>query len=66
MMLSEHEKNGVKMHMGRRFTEVKGSDGKATSVVLDDGTEIETDLVLLGIGVLPATKFLQGSGIELD
>ena len=66
MMLSEHEKNGVKMHMGRKFTEIKGADGKATSVVLDDGTEIEADLVLLGLGVLPATKFLQGSGIELD
>ena len=66
MFLSEHEKNGVKMHMGRKFTEIKGTNGKATAVVLDDGTEIETDLVLLGIGVLPATKFLQGSGVELD
>jgi NAD(P)H-nitrite reductase large subunit len=66
MMLAEHEKNGVKMHMSRKFTEIKGSDGKASAVVLDDGTEIEADLVLLGIGVLPSTKFLQGSGIELD
>ena len=54
------------MHMSRKFTEIKGSDGKASAVVLDDGTEIEADLVLLGIGVLPSTKFLQGSGIELD
>lgn len=58
MFLSEHQNNGVKMHMGRKFTEIKGVDGKATAVVLDDGTEIETDLVLLAIGVLPATKFL--------
>ena len=52
--------------MGRKFTEIKGADGKATGVVLDDGSTIDADFVLVSIGVLPATKFLQGSGIELD
>jgi len=66
MLLSEHQKNGVHLHMGRKFTEIKGADGKATGVVLDDGSTIDADFVLVSIGVLPATKFLQGSGIELD
>jgi apoptosis-inducing factor 3 len=66
MLLSEHEKNGVHLHMGRKFTEIKGADGKANAIILDDGTKIDADLVLMSIGVLPATKFLQGSGIELD
>jgi NADPH-dependent 2,4-dienoyl-CoA reductase/sulfur reductase-like enzyme len=35
-------------------------------VVLDDGTQIEADIVLIGTGVLPATKFLKDSGIQLD
>ena len=47
MMLAEHEKNGVKMHMSRKFTEIKGSDGKASSVVLDDGTEIESTRTIM-------------------
>lgn len=66
MFYAEHEKNGVKMHLGRKFTEIKGSGDQAQSVVLDDGTEIEADLILVGTGVLPATKFLEGSGIKLD
>jgi apoptosis-inducing factor 3 len=66
MLISEHEKNGVKLHMGRKVTEIRGADGNATSVILDDGTELAADLVLVGAGVLPATKFLQGSGIEVD
>ncbi len=66
MFAAEHEKNGVKLHMSRRVTEIKGNNGVATSVVLDDGTEIEGDLILMGAGVLPATKFLEGSGIKVD
>lgn len=66
MFKAEHEKNGVVLHLGRKITEIKGTDGKATQVVLDDGTVLDTDLVLVGAGVLPATKFLQGSGVEVD
>lgn len=55
------------MHLGRKITEIKGTDGKANQVVLDDGTVLQdTDLVLVGAGVLPATKFLEGSGVEVD
>lgn len=66
MFLNEHQKNGVQCHMGRKVVEIKGSGDEAKSVVLDDGTEIPADLVLVGAGVLPATKFLEGSGIEVD
>ena len=54
-MAAEHEKNGVKLHTKRTVKEIKGNGDKATSVVLDNGTEIEADLVLIGIGVAPAT-----------
>lgn len=48
------------------MTEIKGSGNQAKSVVLDDGTELSSDLILVGAGVLPATKFLEGTGIKLD
>lgn len=34
------------------------------SVVLKDGTEIPADVVVLGVGVRPATEFLKGSNLE--
>jgi NADPH-dependent 2,4-dienoyl-CoA reductase/sulfur reductase-like enzyme len=66
MFLAEHEKNGVKMFMSKKLKEIRGEGDQAKTVVLEDGTEIEADLVLVGTGVLPATKFLEGSGIQLD
>ena len=65
-LASEHAKNGVKLHPGRRVAEIKGNGTTATTVVLDNGTELTADLILVGAGVLPATKFLQGSGITMD
>lgn len=63
---SEHVKAGVKLHSKKKATEIKGAGTSASTVVLNDGTEIEADLVIVGAGVLPATKFLDGSGIEVD
>jgi NAD(P)H-nitrite reductase large subunit len=66
MFVNEHEKNGVKLHTKVGVSSINGADGKVTGVVLSDGTEIPADLVLCAIGVQPATKFLEGSGIKTD
>ncbi len=34
--------------------------------MLDDGTRLKADLLLLGAGVFPATKFLADSGLQMD
>lgn len=36
------------------------------TVVFDDGSRLATDLVVVGIGVVPSTNWLEGSGVELD
>ena len=43
------------------------SDGKdhVERVVLADGGTVDADIVVVGIGVVPNTQWLQGSGIEL-
>ena len=69
MLASEHEKAGVKLHMGAKVAEViKNDKGKATGVVLGDGTTINCSLVIVGAGVRPATKWLERSetGIKTD
>jgi NADPH-dependent 2,4-dienoyl-CoA reductase/sulfur reductase-like enzyme len=62
------EKNGVKFHMNAAVDKATPSaaDGsKVGAVLLKDGTTLEADIVVEGVGVSPATKFLQGSGVEL-
>ncbi|HCB34581.1 MAG TPA: FAD-dependent oxidoreductase, partial [Acidimicrobiaceae bacterium] len=38
----------------------------ATAVRLTDGTVLPADVVVVGIGVVPATGWLAGSGLALD
>ncbi|KUI26043.1 pyridine nucleotide-disulfide oxidoreductase [Mycobacterium sp. IS-1496] len=60
-----HRAEGVDVRCGVGVAEVKGQD-RVQSVVLSDGTEVEADLVVVGIGSRPATDWLDGSGITLD
>lgn len=56
------EKNGVKFKMGASVEGAKPSSGdssKVGSVELKDGTSLEADLVIEGVGVKPATGFLR-------
>jgi NADPH-dependent 2,4-dienoyl-CoA reductase/sulfur reductase-like enzyme len=70
-----HRAEGVDVRTGVGVAEVSGAAGPATSgsgeghvqrVVLTDGTELDADLVVVGIGSRPATEWLDGSGIEVD
>ncbi|HET7583918.1 MAG TPA: FAD-dependent oxidoreductase [Gemmatimonadaceae bacterium] len=56
-----HEQRGVIFHMGRTVRAVGLSD-----VTLDDGTWLEADLVVAGIGVRPAVELAEGAGLTVD
>jgi apoptosis-inducing factor 3 len=58
----EHEKEGTTFKLKSTVNQFKGKN-KVQSVLLDSREEIETDFVVIGIGVKPATEFL--SGIDL-
>jgi NADPH-dependent 2,4-dienoyl-CoA reductase/sulfur reductase-like enzyme len=60
-----HRAEGVDVRCGVGVAEV-GGDERVEKVVLNDGTELDTDLVVVGIGSHPATGWLEGTGIEVD
>ena len=60
-----HQAEGVDVRCGVGVAEVRGTDD-VEQVVLSDGTELDADLVVVGIGSYPAVDWLDGSGIELD
>ncbi len=41
-------------------------DGRVSGLALADGSQIEADVVVVGIGVTPNTEWLEGSGLEID
>jgi 3-phenylpropionate/trans-cinnamate dioxygenase ferredoxin reductase subunit len=60
-----HRAEGVDVRCGVGVAEVRGAE-KVEKVVLADGTELDADLVVVGIGSHPATGWLEGTGIEVD
>jgi 3-phenylpropionate/trans-cinnamate dioxygenase ferredoxin reductase component len=60
-----HRAEGVDVRCGVGVAEVQGAE-KVEKVVLGDGTELDADLVVVGIGSHPATEWLKGTGIEVD
>ena len=60
-----HQAEGVDVRTGVGVSEIVGST-HVEKVILSDGSEIEADLVVVGIGSRPATDWLEGSGIAVD
>jgi NADPH-dependent 2,4-dienoyl-CoA reductase/sulfur reductase-like enzyme len=60
-----HRAHGVEFHLGRMVTAVQGA-GRVERLILDDGSELACDLLVVGIGVDPETRWLEGSGVELE
>lgn len=59
------ERHGVRMMMDRRV-ERATQVGSSSRLGLDDGTELEADLLVVAAGVRPALDMLAGSGIATD
>ncbi|MBN2624773.1 MAG: oxidoreductase [Acidimicrobiales bacterium] len=60
-----HRDNGVDLRLGVGVAAIEG-DGRVERVRLADGSVVEADLVVVGIGVTPNTGWLEGSGLALD
>ena len=56
-----HEEHGVKFHLGRTPAVIQDRH-----VQLDDGTVLDCDLVVVGIGVRPNTSLAEAAGIATE
>lgn len=56
-----HESKGVVFHLGRTVGKLDGS-----MAILDDGSTLEVDLAVLGVGVRPALALAQQAGMTID
>ncbi|MYB28083.1 MAG: oxidoreductase [Acidimicrobiaceae bacterium] len=60
-----HRDHGVDLRTGVGVERISG-DGRVERVTLSDGSTVDADVVVVGIGVIPNTEWLEGSGLELD
>jgi NADPH-dependent 2,4-dienoyl-CoA reductase/sulfur reductase-like enzyme len=59
--LALHQEHGVVFHLGRTVSEIRVKD-----VVLDDGTTMPADLIVVGIGVIPRVDLAEQAGLSID
>ena len=61
--LHQLKAKNITFHMERTVKEFRGEKGVLQRAILDDGTELEADVVVMGAGVVPSTKFFN-DGVE--
>jgi NADPH-dependent 2,4-dienoyl-CoA reductase/sulfur reductase-like enzyme len=59
-----HRDHGVHVRLGTAVAAIEGGD-RVERVLLSDGTAVDADAVVVGVGVRPATDWLFGSGLEV-
>ncbi|MEJ7775532.1 MAG: FAD-dependent oxidoreductase, partial [Nocardioidaceae bacterium] len=62
---SLHQEHGVDLRVNTTVSGIESDDGRAV-VRLADGSTLEADLVVVGIGVLPNTELAEAAGLQTD
>jgi 3-phenylpropionate/trans-cinnamate dioxygenase ferredoxin reductase subunit len=60
-----HRDNGVEMHMGTGLQAFEGS-GRVERVRLTDGSTLDCDFAVVGVGVAPRTQLAEQAGIATE
>ncbi|MEJ2888308.1 NAD(P)/FAD-dependent oxidoreductase [Actinomycetospora aeridis] len=61
-----HRRHGTEVRTGVAVEEVLAENGRVTGVRLGDGSRVDSDVLVVGIGARPATDWLEGSGLTID
>jgi len=61
-----HSEHGADIREGVGLDHLVGTEGRVTGAVLSDGIELEVDLVVVGVGITPATELAERAGLTLD
>ncbi len=60
-VLEIHRRNGTMFVLGHQISAVEDRE-----VLLDDGTRLSADLVIIGVGVAPRTALAEDAGLDVD
>ncbi|MNF96783.1 Ferredoxin--NAD(P)(+) reductase fdr [compost metagenome] len=61
---AEHRAHGVDVRLGVMLEQLVGADGRVTGVQLQDGSVLPADMVIVGIGIIPAVAPLLAAGAQ--
>ncbi len=61
-----HSSHNVTIHEGLGLDRLEATDNKVTTAVLSNGTRLEADFVLVGIGIIPNAELAAEAGLKVD
>ncbi len=61
-----HTTRGVDVREGVGLASLNGKDGRVTSATLTDGTKLEIDFAVVGVGIRPSLSLAEVAGLEID
>ena len=59
------EGKGIDIRLQANSKEIVGQDGHVTALMLDDGTELPCDLLVMAVGIRPNVALAQGAGLAV-
>ena len=60
-----HKEKGVAFYFSSQIREFNG-EGSISSIEIEDGTKIDTDILVIGVGILPNQELAEESGLDCD
>ncbi|MFN3144597.1 MAG: NAD(P)/FAD-dependent oxidoreductase [Paracoccaceae bacterium] len=60
-----HAAHGVEIREGTGLDRLTG-EGRVTGATLSDGTQLDVDFVIVGVGITPATALAEAAGLVID
>ena len=59
------ESKGITIRLGANSKEILGEDGKVRALMLDDGTELPCDLLVMAVGIRPNVALAKTAGLAV-
>ncbi len=63
-LMGLHKSNGVRFHLGASACSMAG--GRRKTLTLSNGEQVQAEIVIAGLGILPAVSFLMNTGLVVD
>ncbi|MBT8153839.1 FAD-dependent oxidoreductase [Epibacterium ulvae] len=61
-----HHSHGVEIREATGLVRLLGDNGRVTGAELSDGSTLDLDFVIVGVGIAPATELAEAAGLEID
>ena len=61
-----HRAHGVEFRLGASASELRGHEGRVTTVVTSDGAELPADVVVIAIGAAPNVALAEQAGLDVQ